>query len=316
MDITVVGAGVIGLTTALVLEEHGHRVRIVADAPHAATTSAIAGAVWFPYRAGPPARVAAWAARTRDWLEPLAADPASGVDVLAGYEITPDVGLEVSASRRPWWAAGIEVGRGPAPVTGAPPAWTFRAPRMEPAIYLPWLAAQLQATVEPRTVTALATEPGDLVVNCTGLQARTLAEDPALVPLVGQVVLARPGAVDLGISITDDRDPDAVFYVIPRRTALVLGGCSLPWPPGAPPPAADPAITARILARAATLGLPIGEVITTRVGLRPFRAEVRLERDPRDRRILHNYGHGGAGYTLARGCAEEVARLATAPATE
>jgi D-amino-acid oxidase len=42
------------------------------------------------------------------------------------------------------------------------------------------------------------------------------------------------------------------------------------------------------------------------VGLRPYRAEVRLERAGR---ILHNYGHGGAGYTLSRGCAEEIAQL-------
>jgi D-amino-acid oxidase len=38
---------------------------------------------------------------------------------------------------------------------------------------------------------------------------------------------------------------------------------------------------------------------------------VRLERDRlRDGRIaIHNYGHGGAGFTLCRGCAEDVAKL-------
>ncbi|WP_343394071.1 FAD-dependent oxidoreductase [Candidatus Amarobacter glycogenicus] len=41
--------------------------------------------------------------------------------------------------------------------------------------------------------------------------------------------------------------------------------------------------------------------------MRPYRTTVRLERDGR---IIHNYGHGGAGFTLARGCAEEVAALA------
>ena len=67
MDVTVVGAGVIGLVTALTLEERGHTVRVVAAAYGETTTSAVAGAVWFPYRAGPPAKVAAWAARTRAW---------------------------------------------------------------------------------------------------------------------------------------------------------------------------------------------------------------------------------------------------------
>jgi D-amino-acid oxidase len=36
---------------------------------------------------------------------------------------------------------------------------------------------------------------------------------------------------------------------------------------------------------------------------------VRLERDHVDPRIVHNYGHGGAGFTLCRGCAEDVAYL-------
>ena len=105
--------------------------------------------------------------------------------------------------------------------------------------------------------------------------------------------------------MTDERDPAALFYLIPRRDELVLGGCSLPWPPGTPP-AVDPAITRRILAHAGALGLPVGAVKRVRAGLRPYRPEVRLERVGR---IIHNYGHGGAGYTLSRGCADAVAAL-------
>jgi len=85
----------------------------------------------------------------------------------------------------------------------------------------------------------------------------------------------------------------------------VLGGCSLPWPPGKPPEI-DPAITQRILDQAHALGLAVGGIRKVRAGLRPFRPEVRLERAGR---IIHNYGHGGAGYTLCRGCAESVAAL-------
>ena len=79
----------------------------------------------------------------------------------------------------------------------------------------------------------------------------------------------------------------------------------LPFPPG-DTPQIDPAITARVLAHAKRLGLEVGEVKSVRVGLRPYRAEVRLERDGR---VIHNYGHGGAGFTLCRGCAEDVAAL-------
>ncbi len=302
MRVTVVGAGIIGLTTALTLEEHGHEVRIVAAATGPLTTSAVAGAVWFPYRAGPPHKVAAWAAHTRRWLEELSADPDTGIDVLTGFEITKDEGV---APPSPWWAANIGVSRVPAPVIGAPLAWRFTAPRVEPSKFLPWLTARLRAQIEQRAVIDLAAEPGDVVINCTGLAARELADDDQIYPLFGQIVITDIGDVDVRVTVTDHRDVDSIFYVIPRRDELVLGGCSLPWPPGAPAPS-DVEITERILAQARALGLPIGRVRTERTGLRPYRLEVRLEREGR---VIHNYGHGGAGFTLCRGCGEEVAAL-------
>jgi D-amino-acid oxidase len=305
VEITVVGAGVIGLTTALALEEDGHTVRIVAAASGPQTTSAVAGAVWFPYRAGPPAKVALWAAQTRAWLERIAHDPDTGIDVLTGYEITQEGGL---VHPTPWWAANVDVVRAPAPVTADLLAWKFRAPRVEPARFMPWLAARLRATIEHRTVIDLAAEPGDLVINCSGLGSRELATDDGLYPLFGQIVITDPGTVDRSITVTDHRNLDAIFYMIPRRDELVLGGCSLPWPPGASPEI-DREVTVRILGQAHSLGLAVGPVRTVRVGLRPYRLEVRLEREGR---IIHNYGHGGAGFTLCRGCADDVARLVTA----
>jgi D-amino-acid oxidase len=47
-------------------------------------------------------------------------------------------------------------------------------------------------------------------------------------------------------------------------------------------------------------------VLRHKVGLRPSRSAVRLERDGR---VVHCYGHGGAGVTLSWGCADEVVEL-------
>ena len=48
-------------------------------------------------------------------------------------------------------------------------------------------------------------------------------------------------------------------------------------------------------------------VLGHRVGLRPARPEVRLEaEDGEGGRVVHCYGHGGAGVTLSWGCADEV----------
>ena len=50
--------------------------------------------------------------------------------------------------------------------------------------------------------------------------------------------------------------------------------------------------------------LPVA--VDVAVGLRPARPAVRLEAEGR---VVHCYGHGGAGVTLAWGCAGEVAAL-------
>ena len=56
------------------------------------------------------------------------------------------------------------------------------------------------------------------------------------------------------------------------------------------------------------------EVRAHKVGLRPWRASVRLEREQHGAWVVvHNYGHGGSGFTLARGCAQEVATLLQPP---
>jgi len=77
----------------------------------------------------------------------------------------------------------------------------------------------------------------------------------------------------------------------------------------------DPAVTSRIVAecsRVLNIGNPV--VLAGRVGLRPFRKSgVRLEGDRLNdgRTVIHNYGHGGAGFTLSWGCAREVLQLAS-----
>lgn len=298
MQITVVGAGVIGLCAAHELERAAHDVTVVAAATGEATVSAVAAAIWFPYRAGPPAAVARWARRTRERLEAIAREsPEAGVDVLTLLEIDP--------ADPPWWLAAAPDAERTA-LAGSP-AWRLRAPRIEPALFLPWLAARLRRPIIHARVTDLDDVPGELVVHATGLGARALARDRSVTGLAGQVVITGPGDADPTVSIADDRIDDAMFYAIPRRDTLVLGGCAVPCD-GDGPPTEDPALTARILADAARLGVRHGPVLAVRRGLRPVRPEVRLERVGR---VIHCYGHGGAGYTLCFGCAEDVVALAS-----
>jgi D-amino-acid oxidase len=300
--VTVVGAGVVGLTTAVVLERAGHEVAVLARQTGVATTSGAAGAIWLPFRVGPPQRALEWARRTREELTRIAAGfPEAGVDVVDAF-IVPD-----SADEPPWWApaAGGLTLTNDTPGALGVPAFKMRVPRCDPRHYLSWLEAGLEQPVAVADVDDLSELEGDVLINCTGLGARKLTGDTELGASLGQTVVVASPALDPGIMLSDDRNPEAMFYVIPRRGEFVLGGCSIPTPADEAPPA-DPALREAILERCRRAGFDPGSVLYVRTGLRPVRAEVRLEREGR---VIHNYGHGGAGYTLSWGCAEEVARL-------
>lgn len=298
--VTVVGAGVIGLTTADALLEAGHEVHVVAAALGAGITSAAAGAIWFPFRSDPPTTVNRWAAMTRTWETQLAATtPEAGIDVLIQevYADTPE---------RPWWADAVDdLGD---PIVGRPEApylWRFAAPRVEPATFCSWLERRLAGRITIAQVTSLDEVEGDIVVNCTGLGARRLCGDSLLKGVWGQTTIVDGEGLDLSLSISDERDEATFFYSIPRRREVVLGGCAIEEFGETPSPPTQ-AWRAKILERAAAHGIVANRVIRDSSGLRPYRSAVRLEREGR---VIHNYGHGGSGYTLCRGCALDVVQM-------
>jgi glycine/D-amino acid oxidase-like deaminating enzyme len=86
LDALVVGAGVSGLTTAVCLAEAGRRVRIWAAGTDDKTTSYAAGATWSPYLVESSDRVRAWSFETLQVLRELAADPDTGIVLMAGVE--------------------------------------------------------------------------------------------------------------------------------------------------------------------------------------------------------------------------------------
>jgi D-amino-acid oxidase len=182
----------------------------------------------------------------------------------------------------------------------------FIAPAVDMSIHLPWLAARLRAlggAIERRAVTDLDDLDADVVVNCAGLGARELAGDPSVTAVRGQVVrVTAPGVHEW---LLDQSDPQRLVYIVPRERDVVLGGTAQE---GAEDLQPDPATSAAILARCAALvpALRDAPVVDVAVGLRPVRPTVRLEAEGR---VVHCYGHGGAGVTLAWGCAGEVAAL-------
>jgi D-amino-acid oxidase len=171
-------------------------------------------------------------------------------------------------------------------------------------IYLPWLQERFRAaggTVVRRAVAGFDEVPGDVVVNATGLAAGKLCGDDAVHPVRGQVVLVENPGVD-----TSWRDEEAGVYVHPRPRDVVLGGT---FEAGNWDLTPDPATRAAIVERCTALvpALAGARIVGEKVGLRPARhGGPRVERVGR---IVHAYGHGGAGMTMSWGCAASVMEL-------
>lgn len=312
--ITVVGAGVIGLTIAHELAVAGHRVRMVAARDAAASVSAVAAALWFPHDVQHSEQVLSSAGATYERLLRLSGDPATGVRMRSGTVLArrPDPDLSwtavvpghqrIAEAELPAGASGVRC-TVPVVVTG---------------VYLAWLRAAVVALgVDVRTapVTSLAElidgDDSDAYVVAAGLgSAALLGDDDRTYPIRGQVVrLANPGLTEW---ITDDDNPHGLTYVVPRDQDVVCGGTGDvgSWDEGVH---AD--VEAAILERVRALvpALRDQPVLSRATGLRPARTSVRVELVPGHRKpVIACYGHGGAGFTLSWGDAAVVTRLAGA----
>ena len=310
MHVTVVGAGVSGLTTAAALVEAGWSVDIVARERHPDTVSVVAAAFWTTTTAEPQVRGRQWALTTRERFATIAADSSSGIAPLMQrefervdpgplwWESTPFVRRLGDHELPPEYAAGFEID----------------GFIVEPPIYLDWLTSRLVdqgVTITTNAVTSLEDLEADVIVNCAGLAARDLVGDDTMFPIRGQVVaVANPG-INEGVS--DESDADRVAYIYPRSNEVILGGARQIGNEQMVP---DDDLTARILSDGARLDPRVSdaEVLDVRVGLRPGRPEVRVEAGVLGdgQPVVHNYGHSGAGFLLSWGCALDVVDLVTA----
>ncbi|MEA2480723.1 MAG: D-amino-acid oxidase [Thermoleophilaceae bacterium] len=312
MEVAIVGSGVSGLTCGVRLLEAGAGpVTIVTREAPADTTSAVAGAVWFPYRVTPNERTGPWAAASYERFAALAEDPHAPVTMVEVTMLYPE-----PLAEEPWWLAAVPGERVRATPAGELPAdygdgRSVRVPCVEAPAYLDWLRERFTALggrIELRAVGSLDELAAPVVVNCSGHAAGALTGDAQITPVRGQVAYVRS---DRRLRfMVDEEGANALAYVLPRPDVVVLGGTA---EEGDTEPRPRAATTRSILERTRRLQpeLADAELIGAAVGFRPGRAEVRLEAEPTEdgRLVVHDYGHGGSGFTLSWGCADEVVGL-------
>ncbi|XP_055628020.1 D-aspartate oxidase [Toxorhynchites rutilus septentrionalis] len=323
MNLCVIGAGVVGLTTALQLQREFRNaaVTIVADRFEQDTCSDVAAGLFRPGTSfsGPTEEM------TRKWISDAyqywdeirktEESSEAGVAQLSGYIFSS---TDPSIVRNHYIEKIVPVYRPVAEkeLTLCPGEWKygsfFTTLLTECRLFQPWATKKFLLSggrIITDKISSFQELNGqyDVVVNCTGLGAKKLCQDYKLVPIRGQVIKVKASWVKTAFYADYDT------YIIPGFQGVTLGGCRNFDSYNVNPCKYD---SAAIRERCETLlpSLKGAPVIREAVGLRPHRDPVRVETEfiasaSGRLKVVHNYGHGGYGVTTAPGTAIHAAQL-------
>lgn len=309
MKIAVIGGGISGLTTGLALQEAGCDVHVFSRDPFEKMTSYAAGAISYPYAIEDSARMRGWYERNDEILLTLMDDPGAGIIWADWKKCTLDPSFEIPEMYMRLRDARV-IGPDECPL-GYQKGVHAKLLLMHVGRYYPFLKKKFEKAGgiftlrEIKSISELERNY-DLIVNATGISARQFAKDEAVYPMRGQVVIVKNPGIHFHFATFEGKN-----YFYPRIDEILIGGSAEVGEWDLTP---NDDLTKEILGWAATLDplLKNPDIINIRVGLRPMRPQVRLERDENSCAVpvIHNYGHGGAGYTVAWGCAHAARDLA------
>lgn len=319
--VAVVGAGAIGLSTALHIQDRIRNcdVTIIADKFSPSTTSDGSAGLWTPFIVPDKQKeiINRWALQTYRYLWDMFHSEDAyqyGVQLISGFNFCQEM-----KNDPPWSKCVVGFRRlGKEELKDYPgrefgvfyTAFTIDVPSLLSSFLRKFreqggfvIAKKLKSLQEIDSFY-------DVIVNCSGLGAAELIDDVTIKPKRGQVIRAKaPWIKHFYIDI--DRSDD-VTYILPGVNSVVLGGTSQDGNNSTEDNQADiDGIKERCLKLMPSLR--DSKVQGTWTGLRPYRETIRLEIDMvtagLKAKIVHNYGHGGSGLTLFWGCAEEATNL-------
>jgi len=304
-QIAIIGAGISGLSTAYTLVNAGYNITVFAKEFSPNLVSNKAAAFWFPYHVRNDVRAKDWCKFSYSFFEQLIANIATGISMVEIIKaVKPNVQDEDN-----WLNYMPENSYSIVPQNKLPngyaKAYLAKVPLIETQLFLPWLMQELQLLQTNfiqqniEDIQSIATK-FDVVINCTALGAKQLCNDATLVAVRGQVLLYEPDLINQ--IFIDNQTPS---YMVPRKDATIVGGT---YEEGVDSNSVNENDLKIIQAKAEEIlpAIQHKKIIGSWAGVRPFRQTVRLEKEDN---IIHNYGHGGSGYTLSFGCANEVLHI-------
>ncbi|KAL3858568.1 hypothetical protein ACJMK2_008844 [Sinanodonta woodiana] len=192
--------------------------------------------------------------------------------------------------------------------------WCYTTLIIESRYYLPWMMKRFRKNggkVINQTVKNLEefTEKYDLLVNCSSLSSRELFGDKEMTPIRGHLIRVKAPWVKHFL-IVDNADT----YIYPGQDNVALGGTRQK---GIEDLTHEQVHFDDVMRRccAAIPSLKTAKIEQQWIGLRPFRSVVRVEGEEvnikgKTLKVVHNYGHGANGVTLSWGTAVHATEIA------
>ncbi len=305
--IAIIGAGISGLSSAYLLSEKNYNITVFAEAFSPDITSNRAAAFWFPYHIRNDKRGINWAKKSYAFYNQLSAEESTGISMKQLIKVLREGVVE----EEPVWIEFMPQGSCSIMPkeklqSGILKAYSVLVPLIETQIFLPYLQNFLtkkNVVFEKKMIHDFSELSSfSIIINCSALGARKLCNDETVIPVRGQVAL-----IETKTEMPVYLDNEMPLYIVPRKDAMIIGGT---YEENVFQETTDAATIQHILNNAYNVfpELKKQKVIGSWAGLRPYRSAVRVEHEA-GTNIIHNYGHGGSGFTLAFGCAEEVMHL-------
>eukprot|EP00106_Octopus_bimaculoides_P008339 XP_014775781.1 PREDICTED: D-amino-acid oxidase-like isoform X2 [Octopus bimaculoides] len=284
--ICVLGAGIIGLYSAVrTLEDlQNVDVTVIAEKFSPNNTTDVAAGFWHPYRMGStnPSLIKRWSDETFKYLLNLHESPMAselGIQLVSGYYLN-------SRETNPFWKDTVFNLRDLTPEENKLfPNYTnnkfFTSLIVCGTLYMQWLMERfisLGGKVKSKRLESLSE------VNAPWIKHFYIVSG-----------LSKP------------------VFIFPSKNYVVMGGTDQEGNWDTTPNEED---QRHILDSCAQVvpSLKNVEILETRVGLRPFRKQTRLDQEivtfnGRTKQVINNYGHGGCGLTTFVGCAKDVVAM-------